>query len=77
MAIARNRERQFLGLAPDDAAKCVACDAPASIAVDVVPGPEADARSSSDRHSALRARYRLIPLYIFRRSPWLPHVGGE
>jgi hypothetical protein len=49
----RDRDRCFLGLAPDDAAERVACDAPASIAVDVVRGPVADARRSSGRHLLL------------------------
>jgi len=53
-AIARDREREFLSLASDDAAARVACDAPTSIAVDVVCGPVADARLSLGSHLLLR-----------------------
>jgi hypothetical protein len=64
-AKARDREREFLGLAPDDSAESVACDAPVSIAVDIVRGPVTDARRSSDRHSLLRECCQSTPLDIF------------
>ena len=50
MAITRDRERQRFGLASDDTAERVACDAPASIAIDVVRGPVAEARFSLGSH---------------------------
>src|SRR5262249_11361154 len=54
-----DRERQFLALAPDDAAERVACDAPASVVIDVVRGPVAVAGPGLGGHLLFR---RMLPL---------------